>query len=209
MLRDTSIVWLVAEDSEDDFFLLQRACASASSPPKLQRTRNGAEAQQYLLGDGVFGDRDVYPLPAMVVSDLKMPVMDGLELLAWLQGHRWEPIIRFVLLTSSDAQSDRDRARGADEYLLKPGKYADLVTTVVGISERNENWMRPPLRKLLGDRPASTAQVQQAVATSTIAGCASGLDSSSSGHELTPTHCQYRNGEIRSLDIHGFQESRR
>jgi chemosensory pili system protein ChpA (sensor histidine kinase/response regulator) len=75
----------------------------------------------------------------MVVSDLKMPWMDGLSLLAWFRGQPWERKVPFVLLTSSTAQSDRDRARelGADEYLEKPGRFGDLVMTVAEILKRH------------------------------------------------------------------------
>jgi len=78
MQADGSILWLVAEDTEDDFLLLQRACTRLSPAPKLQRASNGAEAQQYLAGEGPFNNRDAYPLPSMVVSDINMPLMDGL-----------------------------------------------------------------------------------------------------------------------------------
>ena len=127
------------EDSEDEFLLLQRACSRLSPAPKLQRASNGVEAQHYLAGEGPFNNRDAYPLPSMVVSDLNMPLMDGLNLLDWFKGQPWQQRIPFVLLTSSTDQRDRVRARerGADEYLVKPGRFGDLVKTVAGISERH------------------------------------------------------------------------
>ena len=78
MRSDGSILWLVAEDSEDEFLLLQRACSRLSPAPKLQRASNGVEVQHYLAGEGPFNNRDAYPLPSMVVSDINMPLMDGL-----------------------------------------------------------------------------------------------------------------------------------
>ena len=139
MKNGGSTLWLVAEDSDDDFLLLQRACSKLSVAPKLQRASNGVEAQRYLAGDEPYNDRAAHPLPSMVVSDLNMPLMDGLELLAWCKGQPWEPAIPFVLLTSSNDQRDRDRARdhGADEFLTKPGRFGELVATVAGISERH------------------------------------------------------------------------
>jgi CheY-like chemotaxis protein len=139
MRSDRSNVWLVAEDSDDDFFFFQRASSRLSSPPKLQRANNGIEAQRYLDGEGSFANRDAYPLPSVVVSDLKMPLMDGLELMNWFRKRAKEMGISFVLLTSSDAQSDRDRASeaGVDEYLVKPGSFPDLVKAVIGIRERH------------------------------------------------------------------------
>ena len=139
MRSDGSTLWLVAEDSDDDFFLLERACSKLKPAPKLQRASNGVEAQRYLAGDGPFNDRAAYPLPSMVLSDLNMPLMNGLELLAWFKGQPWRSTIPFVLLTSSIDQNDRDRARerGADEFLTKPEGFGELVTTVAGISERH------------------------------------------------------------------------
>lgn len=138
MRSDGSPLLLVAGDSDDDFFLLERACSKLKPAPKLQRARNGVEAQHYLAGDGLFNNRAAHPLPSMVMSDLEMPLMDGLKLLAWLKDQLWEPTIPFVLLTSSNDQNDRNRARerGADEFLVKPGSLGELVAMVSGISER-------------------------------------------------------------------------
>ena len=137
MQSDGSILWLVAEDSEDDFLLLQRACSDLNPSPTLQRANNGVEAQQYLAGEGLFNNREVYPLPSVVVSDLNMPLMDGLGLLVWFKGQPCTQGIPFVLLTNSNDQSDRERARerGADDYFTKPGRFGELVETVAGISE--------------------------------------------------------------------------
>lgn len=129
MRSDESVLWLVAEDSDDDFFLLAHACLKLKPVPKLQRATNGVEAQLYLAGDDRFSDRSAYPLPSMVVSDLNMPLMDGLALLAWFKRQPLRPTIPFVFLTSSSNQNDRDRARaqGADGFLTKPGKIEELV----------------------------------------------------------------------------------
>jgi CheY-like chemotaxis protein len=144
MRSDESTLWLVAEDSDDDFFLFDRACARLNSPPKLRRATDGLEVKDYLAGNAPFNNREAYPLPAVVVSDLKMPCVDGLELLAWFKQQLCASRITFVLMTSSNAQSDRIRASegGADEYLVKPGKFEDLVKTIAGISERHSSEYR-------------------------------------------------------------------
>jgi CheY-like chemotaxis protein len=138
METNGATLWLVAEDSEDDFCLLQRACSRLNPPPKIQRAQNGVEAQHYLSGDEPFNNRDVHPLPAMIVSDLDMPLMDGLDLLAWFKRQLWSQKIPFVLLTGSGDPSARERARehGVDDFLVKPGGLSELVNTVAGISER-------------------------------------------------------------------------
>lgn len=74
----------------------------------------------------------------MIVSDLNMPLMDGLDLLSWCKRQTWPQEIPFVLLTSSSDPTDRDRAcrHGADDFFIKPGRLVDLENTVAGISER-------------------------------------------------------------------------
>jgi CheY-like chemotaxis protein len=138
MVNDTSLVWLVAEDSDDDFVLLQRACRRLKPVPTLRRAKDGLEAQEYLAKDGPFNDRSAYPLPSLVVSDLNMPRVDGLHLLAWCKGQASSNGIPFILLTSSDKQEhvDQARASGADNYFLKSASYERLVSTLAQISRR-------------------------------------------------------------------------
>ncbi len=122
MAVNRSILWLVAEDNDDDFILLQRACSRIAPAPKLHRAKNGIEAQCYLAGMGAFAKRSLYPLPALILSDLKMPRMDGFELLAWVKSQVVLGRIPFVFLTCSMLERDRDRANelGANGYLVKP-----------------------------------------------------------------------------------------
>lgn len=124
MASNGATLWLVAEDSEDDFFLLERACHVCIPHRGFKGPKNGVEAQSYLSGDEPFNNRDVHPLPAMIVSDLNMPLMDGLDLLSWCKRQKWPQEIPFVLLTSSSDPTDRDRAcrHGADDFFIKPGR---------------------------------------------------------------------------------------
>jgi len=123
---------LVAEDSEDDAFLLERAFRQTGVAINATFVRDGQAAVDYVEGLGEFGDRQRYPIPAVIMLDLKMPRLDGFDVLGWLKsqpGHRRTPVIIF---SSSDDRNDIDRAYnlGASCYLTKPagmGEMPDLV----------------------------------------------------------------------------------
>jgi CheY-like chemotaxis protein len=120
MSRDPS-VFLLVEDNEDDAFFMQRAFEEAGLTNPLHIVSNGEEAIAYIAGRNGFSDRIKFPLPNLVFLDLKMPGMDGFDVLVWIrqEGKLQVPV---AVLTSSPEEIDRKRARelGADCYLLKP-----------------------------------------------------------------------------------------
>jgi two-component system, chemotaxis family, response regulator Rcp1 len=125
-------LWLVVEDDANDHALVERACRRISPPPMLLHVRNGQAARDYLLGLCDLPDQESPVLPALILSDIKMPRMDGLELLAWVKSHPTLSVISFVILTGSTLQVDRDRARElrADGYLVKPSSFSVLIRAV-------------------------------------------------------------------------------
>ena len=110
---DTNAV-LYVEDDESDVFLMQRAWQKVGLLHPLYIVRDGQEAANYLAGVGVgqFANRAMYPLPALMLLDLKLPRMSGLELLTWLRG-RDDAIhsLPVVILSSSSLGSDREPRR--------------------------------------------------------------------------------------------------
>src|SRR6516165_9437169 len=82
-------VVLLAEDNQDDVLLVRRAFERAGLKNQIHIVQNGLEAIAYLNGDGLFEDREKYPLPDLVLLDLRMPKADGLEVLGWIR-HQWE-----------------------------------------------------------------------------------------------------------------------
>jgi len=127
MLNEAAI--LLAEDDENDIFLMGRAFDRAGIPNPLFVVRNGQEAIDYLAGKGSFGQRDKHPLPSLLLLDLKMPWMDGFDVLRWLREHPQFNTLPVVIMTSSKLQADVDRSRqlGVYDYRVKPGSFEDLV----------------------------------------------------------------------------------
>jgi CheY-like chemotaxis protein len=120
MTSDSTI--LVVEDNEDDVFFLKRALAAAGVTNPLQVVTAGPEAIDFLSGAGRYRDRTRFPLPTVVFLDLKLPMMSGHEVLAWIRGQRHLESVAVVVLTSSNEPADLRRAYslGANSYLVKP-----------------------------------------------------------------------------------------
>ena len=124
---------LLAEDDPNDVILFQRAMERASlSVDSLKVVRDGEKAISYLSGQGLYADRDLYPLPALLLLDLKMPRKSGPEVLSWI---RKQPQLRYlivVFLTSSNSSDDVRIAyeAGANSYLVKPVEFTEMVEMI-------------------------------------------------------------------------------
>jgi CheY-like chemotaxis protein len=120
---------LLAEDDPNDVLLIRRALEEAEARNPLQVVGNGADAVRYLAGEGEFADREAYPFPALFLLDLKMPVMDGLEVLGWLHDHPEIPRkLPVVVLSSAELPNETQRAYALDiqACIVKPIGYAEL-----------------------------------------------------------------------------------
>lgn len=133
-LKESGIL-LVEDDSNDILFIKRAFRRSQLDDLTIQVVRDGDEAVAYLSGKGDYADRNLYPLPGMILLDLKLPRRSGLEVLEWL---RQQPVIKripVVILTSSKENIDVDRAYdiGVNSYLLKPVNYNalnDMIETL-------------------------------------------------------------------------------
>src|SRR3954463_12605523 len=101
---------LLVEDRGDDILLIQRAFKRAEIHTAIQVVRDGEEAIAYLSGVGQYSNRAEYPLPWLVLLDLKMPGMDGFEVLKWIRRDRGCASLIVVVLTSSDHIKDVNQA---------------------------------------------------------------------------------------------------
>jgi len=120
---------LLAEDDKNDIFLMRRAFDSAGYLNPLCIVHNGQEVVDYLEAAGQFSQREKHPLPGLLLLDLKMPLMDGFDVLAWLRSHSEFAALPVVVLTSSKLEDDvhKSRALGVHDYRVKPHAFEDLV----------------------------------------------------------------------------------
>src|ERR1043166_3495920 len=123
---------LLAEDDPNDVLLLGRAFQKAGFHECLKTVRNGQEAIDYLSGKGVYADRAKFPLPFLLLLDLRMPVVDGFGVLQWARSQPDLKRLLIVVLTSSHLQADVDRAYelGANSYLVKPVSFDEMVNLI-------------------------------------------------------------------------------
>lgn len=129
---------LLVEDSPVDILLMQRAFRNETfANTSLQIVRDGDAAVFYLNGDGEYSDRDRYPLPAIILLDLKLPRRSGHEVLVWLRQQPELKRLPVVMLTSSRQTPDVKRAYdlGVNSYLVKPVGFASLLEMMQSFSE--------------------------------------------------------------------------
>jgi CheY-like chemotaxis protein len=133
-------VVLSVDDNDVDGALLERAFKRTSIPARLYRVSEGPQALAYLSGDGIYHDRENYPLPDLVLLDLAMPKMSGVEVLRWIREQSGVRKTKVLIFTSSEKPEDFKAANeiGADGYLLKPTKFDDLKKLVHQI---HEEWL--------------------------------------------------------------------
>lgn len=119
---------LLVEDSPDDVFFLQRALRHAHVEADLRVVTSGREAQEYLAGQGPYANRRRAPFPWLVLLDLRLPLVSGLEVLAWMRARSDLKDLPVIVLTSSLEDSDMRRTfeLGVTSYLVKPPT-ADMV----------------------------------------------------------------------------------
>ena len=135
-LRDSAI--LLVEDDEADILLLRRAFRNAHIANPLIEVRDGQAAIQYLSGEGDYADRTRYPIPFLILLDLRLPKLSGFEVIAWMRDQPQLANLVVVVLTASDHVPDVTKARdlGANSYLVKPGNFEELVEMVKRIKGR-------------------------------------------------------------------------
>ncbi|HUR47634.1 MAG TPA: response regulator [Candidatus Saccharimonadales bacterium] len=119
----------VVDDSDDDVFILSRALKGAGVSNNIDRGVNGAQAISYLqalLKNSDSGSK----LPAMILLDIKMPLADGHEVLAWIRSQPALSRTPVYVLTSSELESDRSRSKqlGASDFWVKPFSYTEYRT---------------------------------------------------------------------------------
>lgn len=131
---------LVAEDNENDVLILEHAFSMIKTEVGLNVVNDGAQAIEYLSGANGFRDRSQFPFPHVLLLDLKMPKLDGFDVLAWLRGNPPMHRLRVIVFTSSGHHSDINRAYdlGASGFVRKPAGLSDMRSIV----ECLKDWLR-------------------------------------------------------------------
>jgi CheY-like chemotaxis protein len=120
---------LLADDNENDILMFRRAARRAKFNQPLHVVNNGEEAIAYLKGEGQFQDREQFPLPGLVLLDLKMPRLNGFDVLQWVREQPQFASMQVVVMSSSDEICDINRAYqlGANSFLVKPLSFDEFV----------------------------------------------------------------------------------
>ncbi len=123
---------LYADDEDNDVFIMRRAFRKLALRANLQVVTDGGEARDYLAGDESYCDRAKFPFPHLVVLDLKMPRLSGLEVLQWARTQPTMSRVPIVLWTSSNQDRDIQAAlqHGANGFFVKPPSLEKWVQTV-------------------------------------------------------------------------------
>ncbi len=120
---------LLVEDNPDDVELTLRALKQYNVKNQIAVVRDGAEALDFLFASGAYAGRDTTTMPAVVILDLKLPKVDGLEVLQRLRADERTKLVPVVILTSSKEERDMVNGYkfGANSYVRKPVDFTQFV----------------------------------------------------------------------------------
>jgi CheY-like chemotaxis protein len=119
---------LLVEDNEDDAYAVKRALKKAGVTNPLHIATDGRKAVEYLTASSEIAARSQFPIPFLVLLDLKLPYRDGFDVLEWIRNQPHLAAVVVVMLTGSDEPRDQQRAYslGARSYLVKPASPDEL-----------------------------------------------------------------------------------
>jgi CheY-like chemotaxis protein len=127
---------LYVEDDPNDIRLMRYAWARVGVPNPLHILREGEEAIRYLSGQGRYVDRGAHPMPCLMLIDLKLPGMSGLDVLKWLRTQPVLQTLRVIVLSSSRRPPDiATHPLVIDEYLAKPAFFDEWVAMVTSLRD--------------------------------------------------------------------------
>jgi len=128
---------LVAEGSDGNYFMLQRAFGAAKLPHMLRRVKDGAQAMAYVMGRDQFEDRQHFPYPDLVIAATALPKISGIEMLKYFRGELKVEIPAVILSASLSAAEMRAVLElGRAEYFVMPLSFAVLLDMVLSIQDR-------------------------------------------------------------------------
>ena len=132
MNENTHVEILLVEDNPQDLELAQRALRKANLTNRIAVTRDGAEALEFIFCEGAYAARKIEDTPKVILLDLKLPKVDGLEVLKRIKDDPRTRAIPVVMLTSSKEQNDvvESYQLGVNSYIVKPVNFEGFVEAV-------------------------------------------------------------------------------
>jgi two-component system response regulator len=146
MVVTNEVEILLVEDNPNDVELTLRALKKHNITNKIHVVKDGAEALEYIFAKGVYANRKIEDYPKVILLDLKLPKVDGLEVLRQIKSNEQTKLIPVVVLTSSKEERDlvESYRLGANSYITKP---VDFESFVKAVSELGLYWLllnQPP-----------------------------------------------------------------
>ncbi len=128
-------IYLIAEDDQDTQLLIHRAFKQADLAAPLYFTNDGEQTIQYLAGRGKFADRNQFPLPAILLLDLKMPFKDGFDVLRWIRDNPSFRKLVVIMFSGSSLERDVEQAfeLGVNSFVMKPVSFSELLQVIMAI----------------------------------------------------------------------------
>lgn len=127
---------LQVEDDPNDVFLLKYTLKKAGVTNPIHVAEDGQEAIDYLKGTGQFADREAHPLPSVILLDLKLPQVMGLEVLKWIRSQRLESVAVIILSASAEGTDISAAYKlGANAFLTKPSEASKLESIARSIHD--------------------------------------------------------------------------
>jgi CheY-like chemotaxis protein len=132
---------LVADDDADFIMLLKAAFEEAHADNPIHVAEDSVQAQKYLKNEPPFEDRAAFPIPGLIVLDLRLPPHDAIPLLRWIRQQPWLDGLPVVILTGSEFPNQEEVAlqSGANAYFIKPFQFTKLVALAQHL---RDTWLR-------------------------------------------------------------------
>ncbi|HLH56449.1 MAG TPA: response regulator [Verrucomicrobiae bacterium] len=129
---------LYVEDEESDRFFMELAFTKEGLERALQTVEDGQDAIDYLQGNGNYSDRVQHPIPCLILLDMNLPEVPGLEVLRWVRSNPDYKSLPVVVFSSSLREEDKRDAKalGADEFWQKPNSGSRFVEVINALSKR-------------------------------------------------------------------------
>ncbi|HXL58288.1 MAG TPA: response regulator [Chitinophagaceae bacterium] len=149
-MQNREIEILLVEDNMDDAELAILALRKRNIANSLVHLGNGAEALDFLFGKGKYAGRNISNKPRVILLDLKMPKVDGLEVLKEIKANEETKVIPVVVLTSSKENPDIEQAYrfGANSYMVKPVEFDNFTKAVAEIGMYWLLYNHPPVQQI-------------------------------------------------------------